>query len=314
MLINIYLKSRKTKWLLDDLQDFLYKAQNLLEGIQIQKSEYPIRHADLYICLRPDDLRLCPSPEKTVVFLPDFFGNEQNRLSLFPKTLLVIGAHLDLEIHLENQKIPVPYFRVCPPTVHPVLWGKTRKGLSSIFCINVFGRPFFVNKMDIKGVRKIDRIINQLDKEISNNFIIQFMHSGWKKYFNATKQALFFSREKDGLENCLSKHLLADVNLIASVTETGPMSFFEASNCGVPTISTPVGWPSLLIENGQTGFIYHSPDSAVKHILEIYNNRKEWYERKTLISNSIKGFGNLEDWAILVLRYAIEAYYNKFAV
>jgi len=65
-----------------------------------------------------------------------------------------------------------------------------------------------------------------------------------------------------------------DLLVIASIADAGPSSFLEAGACGVPTISTRIGFPAEVIHHGENGlFVDRSVDSIVNAILHLYDNR-----------------------------------------
>jgi len=53
-----------------------------------------------------------------------------------------------------------------------------------------------------------------------------------------------------------------DVLVVASTTETGPLVLMQALACGVPVLSTPVGWASQLLSDGACGDLYPVNDHA----------------------------------------------------
>jgi glycosyltransferase involved in cell wall biosynthesis len=66
-----------------------------------------------------------------------------------------------------------------------------------------------------------------------------------------------------------------DVALIASEADAGPSLFMEASLCGVPSISTRIGMPAFIIQDGHTGLFC---DRNIKCFKEktttLYNDRE----------------------------------------
>lgn len=68
---------------------------------------------------------------------------------------------------------------------------------------------------------------------------------------------LGFQPDIVGLLNAL------DVLVIASTTETGPLVLMQALACGIPVISTPVGWAPQLLGDGACGDLYPAGDRAV---------------------------------------------------
>jgi glycosyltransferase involved in cell wall biosynthesis len=65
-----------------------------------------------------------------------------------------------------------------------------------------------------------------------------------------------------------------DVILIASTGDAGPSCFLEAGACGVPSISTRIGFPAETIRDGENGmFVGRSIDEMAKAIIYLYNHR-----------------------------------------
>ncbi len=65
-----------------------------------------------------------------------------------------------------------------------------------------------------------------------------------------------------------------DLVLVASSADAGPSLFAEAALCGVPAISTIVGYPSMIIQDGINGFFVEPEIAAFKEkIIYLYKNR-----------------------------------------
>lgn len=66
-----------------------------------------------------------------------------------------------------------------------------------------------------------------------------------------------------------------DVIAIASEADTGPSLFAEASLSKVPAISTKIGFPKMIIEDGVNGIIVNRDTEEMKNaIIKIYDNRE----------------------------------------
>ena len=71
-------------------------------------------------------------------------------------------------------------------------------------------------------------------------------------------------------------HFYKDVDLvvIASEADTGPSLFAEASLSKVPAISTKIGFPKMIIEDGINGMIVNRDIEEMKNaIIKLYDNR-----------------------------------------
>tara|TARA_R110002072_G_scaffold30097_11_gene94413 strand:+ start:7932 stop:9077 length:1146 start_codon:yes stop_codon:yes gene_type:complete len=77
-----------------------------------------------------------------------------------------------------------------------------------------------------------------------------------------------------------------DVHLIviASDGDSGPSMFAEASLSGIPAISTKIGFPNIVIEDGVNGFFFDlGLDQLIEKITEIYFNRSKLVNASKLI-------------------------------
>ncbi len=78
-----------------------------------------------------------------------------------------------------------------------------------------------------------------------------------------------------------------DVNIvvIASKEDAGPSMFMEASLCGVPAISTSIGWPMEVIKNKINGIIIERDIKQMANaIIEMYDDSKQ----REMMSNRIR--------------------------
>lgn len=86
-------------------------------------------------------------------------------------------------------------------------------------------------------------------------------------------------------EDLLNFYKDVDLVLIASTADTGPSLFSEASLCSIPSISTNIGFPKMIIQHNVNGMIVERDITAFKNaIIELYDNR----EKLTQFSKRIK--------------------------
>jgi glycosyltransferase involved in cell wall biosynthesis len=87
------------------------------------------------------------------------------------------------------------------------------------------------------------------------------------------------------LKSLVSFWQSVDLALIASDADAGPSMFMEASLCGVPTVSTRIGMPSYVIQDGLNGlFCLRDIDDMVEKV-SLLINEKELY---VAMKNSIR--------------------------
>jgi glycosyltransferase involved in cell wall biosynthesis len=98
-------------------------------------------------------------------------------------------------------------------------------------------------------------------------------------------------------------HFYCDVDLIviASEADAGPALFAEASLSGIPSVSTRVGMPQSVIEDGINGyFVERDIDAIAEKIIYLYNNKEILNRMRARIRDDfIKAFGRkvqIEKW------------------
>jgi glycosyltransferase involved in cell wall biosynthesis len=92
-----------------------------------------------------------------------------------------------------------------------------------------------------------------------------------------------------------------DLVVIASEADAGPSLFVEAALSGIPSISTPIGYPLSVIKNGVNGFfVERNVDAIAEKIVYLYNHRELLNAMKSRIrSDYINLFGGqvqAENW------------------
>jgi len=77
-----------------------------------------------------------------------------------------------------------------------------------------------------------------------------------------------------------------DLIIIASKEDAGPSMFMEASLCGIPSISTRIGWPLEVIKDGINGlFVEREVRDIADAIIRLYDNRDLLYNMAARIRN-----------------------------
>lgn len=95
-----------------------------------------------------------------------------------------------------------------------------------------------------------------------------------------------------------------DLALIASEADAGPSMFMEASLCGIPSVSTRVGMPWYVIEDGINGlFCERQVEDMVEKVKSLIDNRVLYNAMSSTIRSSyIKKLGvevQIENWKSL---------------
>lgn len=97
------------------------------------------------------------------------------------------------------------------------------------------------------------------------------------------------SRFEGTLEDLVKFWQNVDVALIASEADAGPSLFMEACLCGVPSISTHIGMPEIIIKDHQNGlFTERSITALQEKIRLLYHNREMVSRFSSHIRNDYK--------------------------
>ncbi|MHA1284334.1 MAG: glycosyltransferase family 4 protein [Promethearchaeota archaeon] len=104
---------------------------------------------------------------------------------------------------------------------------------------------------------------------------------------------------------------MLDLYLITSREEGGPLGIIESMACGVPLVSTKVGWAPELIKHGENGFLTEIDDieNLVKFCSKLIENE---ILRKKFIKNGLKIVKNFK-WEIIAQKYYYKLY-RKFLI
>ena len=86
-----------------------------------------------------------------------------------------------------------------------------------------------------------------------------------------------------------------DCVVITSELDCGPLCLFEAMRCGVPVLSTRVGWAQYLVQDGATGWLYDGVEELADKLREVYEHRAAWFARRHVIRSVVERW-TLEGW------------------
>ena len=134
---------------------------------------------------------------------------------------------------------------------------------------------------------------------------VRFVLAG--KELDQTAVALgcaYFSRGDHGIEDLPAVYHGIDCLLITSGTEAGPLTLFEALACGVPVVSTPVGWaPHFAAKAPEIVRLGDSPEALIEGLLQVRQVRRELFDRRAEIS-ALASHPRLDTWFPQVLTLA----------
>ncbi len=92
-----------------------------------------------------------------------------------------------------------------------------------------------------------------------------------------------------------------DLIVITSVGDSGPFLFSDACLSGIPSVSTRIGFPNIVIEDEINGFFIEPTKESLKSkLIHLYNNRNKLESASKIIRQDyLKKMGNqvlLENW------------------
>ncbi|OGM02366.1 hypothetical protein A3K72_03160 [Candidatus Woesearchaeota archaeon RBG_13_36_6] len=97
------------------------------------------------------------------------------------------------------------------------------------------------------------------------------------------------------MENVVPYYQAMDVCVLPSLTETTGLALPEAMSCGIPVITTPVGFALTSISNGYNGLIFSQKDvpGLVEQLDKVYNDKAL---RASLTKNGRKTVEDVFTW------------------
>src|SRR5688572_23230950 len=102
-------------------------------------------------------------------------------------------------------------------------------------------------------------------------------------------------RQDNPIERYPALYHRFDCLVISSLSEAGPLSLFEAMACGIPVVSTRVGWAPALVEHEVTGFLVDTVEETRAAIRAVLTQRDFWHAQRMTIRERVSGM-TLESW------------------
>lgn len=174
-------------------------------------------------------------------------------------------------------------------------------------------KSFLKNKLKLPKSVRIFLYVGRLDERKGVNYLIQAFNQlknkdsylviiGRGDYnLNINDDKIIFLGDK--LQTEVFDYMLAsDVFILPSLNETGGNVLLEARACGLPIISTKVGWAEDIINDGKDGFFIEKQDSQ-----DIYDKLSKVLNHNTFLRLS-KNSKNIKinSWDDCAKKYAKE--------
>jgi glycosyltransferase involved in cell wall biosynthesis len=273
------------------------------DSVRLAISNKPLRDADAWIFPRAPEIHTTPDPQRTVVQFHDTLTDGRYAIGGCAESVRhCLGfslTHPEQEKILTKSGIDLSTKRIlfCPTGAREIF--QLREDLSSEFIIAWVGRPYARKRLGdfiriAEQVKDIARVIllganlERTAKALCNKGIECEVHP------------------VEPIDQAPTQYKRFDCVVITSEPgEGGPVPLFESLATGVPVVSTPTGWAPHLIKNGENGFLIMSAAEATRAIMQIYEHRKEWFNRRESIRNKFGPF-SMERWAQQNIRFAHE--------
>lgn len=301
--------ARNMGWLFEDLKRLFERVGRAI-GVPVRSTEEPLPDASAWIFFRPEEAGSCPDLSRAVIQLHDLYGDtdakgnpgryrylrEAGALSLLnPDQIEILrSAGVQFRRHLLQPIGALEIFGL-------------RERLPDVFTVGWVGRPVHWQGRDIKRPGLFVDAVLESSKYREVRVII--VGSGMEPYANRLRaegvSVVYHRREEHGIGDYPSFYKEMDCLLITSEVEAGPATYFEAMATGIPVVSTPVGWPAKMIQEGHNGFLRINAAGLSSAIDAIAHNRDHWLSQSQVIRD---GHCNLttETWARLNLGLAQE--------
>lgn len=263
-MINVYCKDRG--WLFEDMK-------GLFRKVGAVTSEEPLPYAKAWICLRTDEWRKCHDPERLVLQIHDMWAHDWPRV----KIGAVVRTH-PLQCELEasfSMTRPIGALRCMQPLARP-------PHHPGDLTLGWVGRPANWHDHYVKSPQPLLDAVRQIREARlvpdDATIAIILMGTGLERWaIEAAKipgtGCIYFDRASFGVETYPSLYAQMDANVITSLTDAGPITLFESLACGIPTLSTDVGWARQMLD-GRNGWVYRKPETLSNHIEHLIRFKK----------------------------------------
>ncbi|MFT4924372.1 MAG: glycosyltransferase involved in cell wall biosynthesis [Phenylobacterium sp.] len=302
--INVYANS--IGWLFDDLKARF--AEVNLPGIQVIVSDQPDPQCDAWIAVRSKEIGLAPDLSRTVACIHDMRhgedvyqpGGERGAVS---EVGAIVLSHPQQRDILAQYGIDVK---------RPIILDRPLGALADFTCRESMPNQFTVGCIGRDSPRKrfdwtlpIAKILAQNDISCHFELLGNELEPHVAELSNAGISCAHYPRHSYPYSEYPKRYQSMDCLLITSHSEAGPLTLFESLACGVPAVSTPVGWaPIFEAREPQLVRTADSVEGLAQQLIKVYHQRQQLFERRQDTRALISDY-QLDDWFVHVLNLAV---------
>jgi glycosyltransferase involved in cell wall biosynthesis len=303
--VNVCLGNRG--WLFQDLAMHLARMAPMAD-CRVVVSERPEPNATAYIYLRADDARNCPHPERAVCQVHDQWGNWHGRYNgarLAGWSL----THPDQDAMLRRYVDLRGKARLIQPLGAPGDWKPRQAFARDTFTVAWVGRAVAFKRVDwfVQACSDVWRQIPGFKAVMLGQncepFIAELQRRGVPCELR-TKAEVGFDRYEGQYHGFDCVVICSNPDGDGEHEPRGeahPMPLFEALACGVPVVSSHVGYADWLAP-----YLFIGPKGLRECIVDAYRNRERDFARRHELARRARQYGTLESWCVANLRFAIE--------
>lgn len=294
-------------WVFEDLKSLFKRTAR--RDVRVVASERPLRNAGSWIFLRTKEAAFTPDPDRTLVQIHDMFdhalyqgGGERQAVGHCAAVAL---SHPEQRRILENNGIDLGARLVID---RPLGWRDgfvVRQSLPPRFTVAWVGRPAVHYGDEVKRVGWLVEAVSALELDLQVVLLGERLESAASQLKMAGVSYRYLRRQDYPAHRYPELYAAFDCVVVTSSSEAGPLCLFEAMACGIPVISTRVGWAPRLIDHGETGFLVDDVRSVREAIRVIADERVSWFERRHAIRSKVEAM-SLASWIDANLDVAVD--------
>lgn len=293
--INVVAANRG--WLFEDFKSHFSAVSG--KSATVVATEQPRRDADAWIFIRTHEAAQTPDPMRTIVQIHDMFDDglylPSGRRHCVAACAAAVLTHPGQREILARSKIDLAAKGVMERPIGALGSLVPRARLARQFTVGWIGRPAVHHGVDIKRVGWFIEALRAAGGPVEAVLVGERLEAAHALLRRHRIRSRYLRKHALTLKDLANVYQGLDGVVITSAMEAGPLSLFEALAAGVPVISTPVGWASQLIRNGDNGFLVNTVGEMAAAIRALREERTAWFERRSAIRASLGGH-TLEGW------------------